>query len=85
MSIVASGKIKNVASLQEANSALECLGILLDEKHFTQNDVTFMQCICKQIHNAELYKKCTEYATTQGSLCHIEKPSGIFFYFRYYI
>lgn len=75
--IVASGKVANVASLKAANSVLECFHVLLDENLFAQNDVTFMQYLCKHIHSDELYRKCTTYALAHESSCSFENPSGI--------
>lgn len=77
---VASGKVENETSLSAANSALECFLILQDENLFTQNDVIFMQFLCKETDCKELYTKCKDYALTHEALCFYEQPPGKSFF-----
>lgn len=75
--IVESNKIKNLTSVTEAKSVLECIEIIHDEKLFTRTDVIFMQFLCQEADCSDLFKKCVEYAECkQRALCYFKKPTG---------
>lgn len=76
MFITASDKIKNRTSVLEAETTFDCLRILQDENLFTQEDVIFMQFLCRETDCFDLYEKCIEYAEKQRALCYFEKKSG---------
>lgn len=66
---VASGKLENTMFCMTANSAMECFSILLNEKRFSKNDVTFLAFLFKETACFELYTKCINYALIQESSC----------------
>lgn len=74
--VVASTKVKNLTSVAEAKSVLECIEILQDEKLFTQKDVIYMQFLCQEADCLDLFTKCIEYAEKKKALCYFEKPLG---------
>lgn len=74
--VVASKKVKNLTSVAEAKSVLECIEILQDENLFTKNDVIYMQFLCQQADCFDLFSKCIDYAEKQKALCYFEKPLG---------
>lgn len=76
MFITASDKIKNRTSVLEAETTLDCLRILQDENLFTQEDVIFMQFLCKETDCLDLNEKCIKYAEKQRALCYFEKNPG---------
>lgn len=53
--------------------------LMVENNHLTENDVLFMQFICKQTGCRELYERCANYALTQKMLCFFESGTGIFF------
>lgn len=66
--------------MREAKTAWDFLTILKDENLFTQNDVIFMQFLCKEIDCPDLYTKCLDYAANEedpNTLCYFEKPAGM--------
>lgn len=73
---VDSKKVKNLTSLTEAKSVLECIDILQDENLFTQKDVIYMQFLCKEAGCLELFDECIKYAEKQKALCYFIKPLG---------
>lgn len=74
--VVDSKKVRNLTSVKEAKSVLECIEILQDEKLFTQQDVIYMQFLCQEAECLDLFTKCIEYAEKQKALCYFEKPLG---------
>lgn len=76
MFITASGKIKNRTSVLEAETTLDFLRILQEENLFTQENVIFMQFLCRETGCFDLYEKCIEYAEKQRALCYFEKKPG---------
>lgn len=74
--VVDSRKVRNLTSVKEANSVLECIEILQDEQLFTQKDVIYMQFLCQEVECFDLFTKCIEYAETQKALCYFKKPLG---------
>lgn len=75
----ADGKIGNITSLKKANSTKDVIWLIVENKLLNENDVFFMQFICKQTNCKEFYEKCAEYASTQEMLCFFESATGIFF------
>lgn len=75
--VVESNKVKNITSVTEAKSVLECIDILHNEKLFTRTDVIFMQFLCQEADCSDLFTKCVEYAECkQRALCYFKKPPG---------
>lgn len=75
--VVDSNKVKNLTSVKEATSVLECIEILQDENLFTPTDVIYMQFLCQEADCFDLFTKCVEYAECkQRALCYFKKPTG---------
>lgn len=75
--VVDSKKVKNLTSVKEATSVLECIEILQDENLFTPTDVIYMQFLCQEADCFDLFTKCVEYAECkQRALCYFKKPTG---------
>lgn len=75
--VVDSNKVKNLTSVKEATTVLECIEILQDEKLFTPTDVIYMQFLCQEADCFDLFAKCVEYAESkQRALCYYKKPLG---------
>lgn len=75
--VVDSNKVRNLISVKEAASVLECIEILLEENLFTPTDVIYMQFLCQEADCFDLITKCVEYAEcNQGALCYFKKPPG---------
>lgn len=74
--VIDSRKVRNLSSVKEANSVLQCIEILQDEQLFTQKDVIYMQFLCQEADCLDLFKICKEYAEEQKSLCYFKKTLG---------
>lgn len=74
--VLGSKKVKNRTSLNAAKSVLECIKILQDEQHFTQNDVIYMQFLCENAGCSDLFEICRDYAKDQKALCYFKTESG---------
>lgn len=75
--VVDSNKVKNLSSVKEATSVLECIEILQDENIFTPTDVIYMQFLCQETDCFDLFTKCVEYAECkQRALCYFKKTPG---------
>lgn len=86
--VVDSNKVKNLASVKEATSVLECIEILQDENLFTPTDVIYMQFLCQEADCFDLFTKCVEYAESkQRALCYFKKPPGkvCWFYYLFFV
>lgn len=83
--VVDSNKVKNLTSVKEATSVLECIEIIQDENLFTPTDVIYMQFLCQEADCFDLFTKCVEYAECkQRALCYFKKPPGkVCFFFKY--
>lgn len=75
---LATGKIDDVKTLKAAKNPSQCFALLLDEHLFTQNDVVFVQFLCRETSCMELYAECKKYALEHNALCFYESISGIF-------
>lgn len=59
-----------------AQSVIECIEILQDEKLFTETDVIYMQFLCQEANCEELFEKCMEYAIMKRALCYFTIRPG---------
>lgn len=73
---IASGKVTDVGSLKDADSAWDCFELLQQEDLFTLNDVIFMQFLLEKTDCNDLNAKCIDYAKEQTALCYFIKPPG---------
>lgn len=72
---VASEKVRDVESLKEAKSVLECFAILQEENLFTKRNVIFLQLLLKLTECDELNEMCINYALNQNALCYFDNSS----------
>lgn len=69
---VASEKVKNVESLNKANSVMDCFTLLQTEHLFTKRNVIFLQFLLKLTGCDELNEICINYALNQKALCYFD-------------
>lgn len=67
-------RVDNMASLEHAKTARDCLRFLKKERLFIPTDVIFIQYLLKNIYCRDLFDKCYRYAEAQKALCFYEKP-----------
>uniref|UniRef100_A0A8W8P4M3 DZIP3-like HEPN domain-containing protein n=1 Tax=Magallana gigas TaxID=29159 RepID=A0A8W8P4M3_MAGGI len=72
--IESSCSVDNMASLEHAKTARDCLRFLKKEGLFIPTDVIFIQYLLKKIDCRDLFDKCYRYAEAQKALCYYEKP-----------
>lgn len=76
LSVLDSCRVDNMASLEHAKTARDCLRFLKKERLFIPTDVIFIQYLLKSIDCRDLFDKCYRYAEAQKALCFYEKPPG---------
>lgn len=76
MMLIADGRLENnITSLYRANSTKDVIRLIVEYKLLNENDVHFMQLICKEADCKELYEKCADYASTQETPCFFESAT----------
>lgn len=71
----ASGRVKNVNSLDAAHSVVAVFSILQSENIFRKKDVIFLQFLFRLTDCQDLYDKCINYALSMKALCFFEATS----------
>lgn len=84
----ASEKVRDMESLKEAKSVLECFSILQYENVFSKRNVIFLQFLLKLTECDELNEMCINYALNQEALCYFDNSSTLlgmyFFFYKYF-
>lgn len=78
--VVASGRVKNVNSLDAAYSVVAVFSILQSEHIFRKKDVIFLQFLFRLTDCQDLYDKCINYALSMKALCFFEATSGKYYF-----
>lgn len=71
----ASGRVKNIESLDAANSVVAVFSILQSENIFRKKDVIFLQFLFRLTDCQDLNNKCIKYALSMKALCFFEATS----------
>lgn len=74
--IAESCKGVNTVDLKGADSANDCLRIVMEAKYFTSTNVIYIQYVLKEIGCGELFEQCVNYAKDLDALCFHKVQQG---------